>query len=193
MQPGKARSLTDPPGGALLWIVVTLELLTFSMVFVSLALYRSRNPVEFAAGQSALHVEMGMCLTAVLVTSGAFAAAGVHAFRCQNLARARRGFLVAAVIGIAFLILKVIDYAQHASHGHGFGDGTFWDAYVLATGFHFAHVALGTVMLISVGRKIGRVTFPDSETAIAGVALFWHMCDVAWFFLFPLFFAPVAA
>ena len=109
----------------------------------------------------------------------------------SRLAAARRGILAAAAIGIVFVALKATDYSHHASNGHGFGDGPFWDAYVLATGFHFAHVVLGTVMLISVGRKIGKTTFPDSESAIAGLALFWHMCDVAWFFLFPLFFAPV--
>lgn len=163
------------------------------MVFVGLALYRSRNATEFAAGQSSLNATMGICLTVVLVTSGAFAAAGVHAFRRQNLVRARRGMLAAAATGIVFVIIKSIDYTQHGSNGHGFGDGQFWDAYVLATGFHFAHVVLGTVMLIIVGRKIGRTAFPDSESAIAGIALFWHMCDVAWFFLFPLFYAPVTS
>tara|TARA_R110002096_G_scaffold84702_1_gene195400 strand:- start:208 stop:699 length:492 start_codon:yes stop_codon:yes gene_type:complete len=163
------------------------------MVFVSLALYRSRNVAEFTTGQSALDANMGIALTAVLVTSGAFAAVGVHAFRRQDLMRARRGFLAAAAIGIVFVIIKAIDYTQHASNGHGLGDGDFWDAYVLATGFHFAHVLLGAVMLIIVGRKIGKAAFPDSESAIAGVALFWHMCDIAWFFLFPLFYAPVTA
>ena len=44
-------------------------------------------------------------------------------------------------------------------------------------------------LLISVGSRVGRTRFEDEETAIAGTALFWHMCDLAWFFLFPLFFA----
>jgi heme/copper-type cytochrome/quinol oxidase subunit 3 len=33
------------------------------------------------------------------------------------------------------------------------------------------------------------VTRATPVETIAAVALFWHLCDLAWFFLFPLFFA----
>ena len=32
-----------------------------------------------------------------------------------------------------------------------------------------------------------RRLFAIVALAIAGTALFWHMCDIAWLFLFPLF------
>jgi heme/copper-type cytochrome/quinol oxidase subunit 3 len=50
------------------------------------------------------------------------------------------------------------------------------------------HVLIGLVLLAYTARRLGRGRFEDPETAVAGSALFWHMCDVAWFFLFPLFF-----
>ncbi len=48
---------------------------------------------------------------------------------------------------------------------------------------------VGLSMLVYVATRIGRAKFEDDETAVAGTALFWHMCDLAWFFLFPLFYA----
>ena len=50
-------------------------------------------------------------------------------------------------------------------------------------------ISAGVGLLVGVAARVDRVTFADRETAVAGSALFWHMCDVAWFFLFPLFFA----
>lgn len=187
------RALTDPPGGVLGWIIVTLELLTFSIVFGALAVYRSSSTEEFRAGQAALDANLGLALTLVLITSGALAAIGVHAFRRGEMARTRRWFFAAAASGMAFVVLKAIDYSNHAAMGHGLGSSGFWDAYVLATGFHYAHVLVGVALLTSVAWKIGKSRFEDEETAVAGIALFWHMCDVVWFFLFPLFYTPPAA
>ncbi len=176
----------------MLWIIVSLELLTFSIVFVLLAVFRSRAPELFRANQECLDLDLGLALTLILVTSGALAAAGVHAFRRDQLPRSRTLFLAAAATGIVFVAIKAFDYVVHAKAGHGLGTNDFWDAYVLATGFHLAHVLVGVVLLIVVGRQIGRSPFADNETAVAGSALFWHMCDVAWFFLFPLFYGPIS-
>jgi len=185
------RALDDPPGGALLWIVVALELLTFTMVFVALAVFRGRQPALFAAGQDALDARLGLALTLVLVTSGALAAGGVHALRRGRPARARRLLLAAATTGIVFVAVKAFDYRAHAAAGHVLGADDFWDAYVLATGFHLAHVLVGIALLFAAVRGLGGAPTEDHETTVAGSALFWHMCDLAWFFLFPLFYAKV--
>ena len=53
---------------------------------------------------------------------------------------------------------------------------------------HLVHVLIGLGMLLFVATRLGRKPFEDEETAVAGTALFWHMCDIAWLFLFPLFY-----
>ncbi len=183
------RRLDDPPGGTLLWIVVAAELLTFSLIFALVALLRLDDPVSFRAGQSGLDARMGLALTVALITSGWLVAEGVHAFRSGRLAAARRFHAAGVAAGAVFVVLKLLDYAAKHAAGHWLGASDFWDAHVLATGFHFVHVMVGLFLLAVVGRRMGRVPFEDAETAVAGTALFWHMCDVAWFFLFPLFFA----
>lgn len=195
----ETRQLSDPPGGLLLWIVVGLELVTFSIVFLALALYRGRNPAEFASRQSALDPQLGLALTLILVLSGMLAALAVGAYRRGRPFRARKYFIAAAATGVLFLVLKSVDYAQHAAAGHGLSSHDFWAAYILSTGFHFAHVLVGTALLVVAAWRVASPadTRPgtdavDPETLIAGSALFWHMCDIAWFFLFPLFYAPIS-
>lgn len=183
------RALTDPPGGVLLWIVVVLELVAFSMVFGVLAHLRSADPATFAAGQAHLDASQGLVLTLVLLVSGWLVAEAVHAHRAGELARARRFAWGGVASGTAFVVLKALDYAAKREAGHWLGAGDFWDAYVLATGFHFVHVLVGLSLLAYVASRLGRGTFDDPETAVAGSGLFWHMCDVAWLFLFPLLYA----
>jgi nitric oxide reductase NorE protein len=182
------RALSDPPGGVLLWIIVVLELLAFTMVFGVIAYLRIEAPVAFAEGQAGLDVGMGLVLTLSLLTSGWLAAEGVHRHRGGQDLRAGRFFHASAASGGVFLVLKTVDYVHKATEGHWLGATEFWDAYILATGFHFAHVLVGLVLLVTVGKKLGRAPFEDAETAVAGTALFWHMCDVVWLFLFPLFY-----
>lgn len=182
------RSIDDPPGGVLLWMVVAVELLTFAMLFGLVASMRATEPALFLDGQRALDPWLGLGLTAVLVTSGALAAQGVHHYRAEQIPLARRYFHGAAAVGCLFLAIKVVDYARHLAAGHGLGASDFWDAYLLGTGFHFAHVVVGVGLLVLVAGRAGKAQFEDAETAVVGSVLFWHMCDVAWFFLFPLFF-----
>ena len=187
--PTSRRALFDPPGGVLFWMIVSLELVTFLLAFVWVAMLRLEQADAFRAAQSALDLRGGLLLTLSLVTSGWLLAEAVHAFRLGSLARARRFHRGGVVFGLVFVAIKIADYVAKHAAGHWLGAGAFWDAYVLATGFHFAHVLVGLVMLVTVGRRLDRSRFEDPEAAVAGTALFWHMCDVAWFFLFPLFYA----
>lgn len=182
------RSLLEPPGGLLMWIIVGLELVTFSFVFGVVAHLRATEPALFAAGQAHLDPRLGVALTLALLTSGWLAAEAVHAFRAGRLVATRRYYAASVGIGLVFVGLKVLDYVEKSRVGLGLDDD-FGAAYVLATGFHFAHVLVGLAMLAYVAVRVGRKRFEDTETAVAGTALFWHMCDIAWFFLFPLFYA----
>lgn len=182
------RTFVNPPGGTLPWLIVALELATFTIVFLAIALLQHSDPTTFAAGRSALSAPTGLALTLLLMTSGALVAGGVHAFRRDRPSAARRGLLAGAAFGGIFVILKGFDYWHHAALGHSLGTDLFWDTYVLATGLHLLHVAIGITVLIGAAQALGRQPLRDPETSIVGPALFWHMCDVVWFFLWPLFY-----
>jgi len=182
----ESRPLSDPPGGVLMWIVVTLELVTFAMVFFLIAMFRVSSPEVFHQGQRLLDPRFGLVLTLTLLTSGWLVAEAVHSYRAGHLVRARRFYAVGIVVGLGFVVLKVYDFTVKMGAGMSLNED-FGAAYLLSSGFHLAHVLVGLGMLVSVAVRVGRGAFEDEETAIAGTALFWHMCDIAWLFLFPLF------
>lgn len=183
------RPLAEPPGGVLIWIVIAVELATFALGFGWIAAARRSAPEAFADLQAGLDPGYGLALTVTLVTSGALAAQGVVAYRERRHDGARRWFVGAGLLGIAFLGLKALDWASVVSEGHTLGSSDAWDLYLLATGFHAAHVVVGVGLLLGVAAQVGRAVFEDEEAAVVGSVAFWHLCDAIWFFLFPLLFA----
>lgn len=174
-----------------MWIVVALELAAFGVLFLLIGWMRLDDPGAFRDGARQLDPTTGLGLTIALLTSGWLVAEAVGAYRAKKLALARRFYVGAIATGLVFVGLKVHDYAAKLDAGHGLGSSDFWDAYLLGTGFHFLHVLVGLGLLVSVTAQLrsrSGARFEDEETAVAGTALFWHMCDVAWFFLFPLFY-----
>jgi nitric oxide reductase NorE protein len=82
-------------------------------------------------------------------------------------------------VGLAFVVIKVIEYAAKAEAGIGLETNTFYTLYYLMTGFHFLHVVLGLAIL-------GVVTWKDSLANLETGAAFWHMVDLIWVLMFPL-------
>jgi nitric oxide reductase NorE protein len=183
------RALDDPPGGVLFWLIVGLELVAFTIVFGLVAVMRSADPAGFSEVHAALDARVGLALTVLLFGSGWAVAEAVHAFREGAVVRARRAYALGLALGVGFVVLKAWDFLQKAEAGHALGTSDAWDAYLLATGFHYAHVLVALVMLTWIALRVGRGPLEDAESSVAGTALFWHMCDLAWIFLFPLFFA----
>ena len=65
----------------------------------------------------------------------------------------------------------------------------FWGFYWIATGIHALHLTIG---LVAVGRLwlLGWLKeLPlESSPAVEVTALYWHLIDVVWIFLFPVIY-----
>jgi cytochrome c oxidase subunit 3 len=67
--------------------------------------------------------------------------------------------------------------------------GTFFSIYFLMTGLHGLHVVIGMGLYLWLLRRAGRGDFgPGYYVPVDGVALYWHLVDLIWIFLFPLFY-----
>ncbi|TQC56337.1 cytochrome c oxidase subunit 3, partial [Pantoea dispersa] len=57
--------------------------------------------------------------------------------------------------------------------------------FFMLTGFHGAHVLLGTIMLLVMLLRISRGHFSrDNHFAFEAAAWYWHFVDVVWLALF---------
>lgn len=185
----KENSFYYPPGGILIWIIVFLELITFSSVVLVFLYQRSLDPVLFNLGQLELNQTIGLINTLVLLTSSLFMAQGLYSLKRGNQKKSLTFLSITVLLGVTFLFLKGWEYYSKIEMGFGLSSNTFFTYYWLLTGFHFVHVLIG-LLLISyalLSTKSGTYSASNFED-VESIGIFWHMCDLIWVFLFPLMY-----
>ena len=166
------------PGNPMMWLLIAAELMVFGGALVAYAGARALDPAGFLAAQGELDRLAGTVNTAVLPTSGLFAALAVTAREAGRRGLARIHLGVAGLFGVVFLVVKAHEYAAEIAAGHGLGDGGFWTLYFLITGFHAVHVVFG-ILILAVVAILDEVEHVETGTA------FWHMVDLVWVVIFP--------
>ena len=67
--------------------------------------------------------------------------------------------------------------------------GVFFGVYFCLTGLHGIHVLIGMIMLVWLLLRAQRGVFgPTNFNAVDFGALYWHLVDLIWIFLFPLLY-----
>jgi len=120
--------------------------------------------------------------TIILLTSGATVTWAHHALREGKRSGLIQGLSVTVALGIAFTAVQAYEYA-HAPFA--FTDGIYSSTFFMATGFHGAHVLIGSIFLIvCLGRSIAGHFKPEQHFGFEAAAWYWHFVDVVWLFLF---------
>jgi nitric oxide reductase NorE protein len=164
--------LSGLPGNPMMWILILGELAVFGAFFVGLTVARTLDPVAFDR-------ILGGINTLVLITSGWLAALAISAKTAGGNPRPLLGGAIA--LGVAFLVVKGIEYRAKLAAGFGIETDTFFTLYYLLTGFHALHVIMGVIVLVIVA---WRDSIANLETGCA----FWHMVDLIWVILYPLLY-----
>jgi len=196
------------------WLFLASEVLFFGGLFTAYGVYRANHPELFHYAHFFLDWRLGAANTLVLIGSSLSAAWSV---RAAQLGR-RRGLEVALLVTIAlacvFLVVKYLEYSHKLHAGVGWGAscrpsaeilatlpdaaralpvpaqlGTFFAIYYLMTGLHGIHVLVGIALF---GWLVARARQGHFGAGYYGpvdaVALYWHLVDMIWIFLFPLFY-----
>jgi cytochrome c oxidase subunit 3 len=87
------------------------------------------------------------------------------------------------LLGLSFTGLQAYEY-HHAAFG--FKQGIYASNFYMATGFHGAHVLIGTIFLIIClfRAKKGHFVAGKGHLGFEFAAWYWHFVDVVWLFLF---------
>ena len=120
--------------------------------------------------------------TLILLLSGTTVTWAHHALQHDDRSGAKLGLLVTILLGMAFTALQVFEY----SHAQFTFDGTLYgSAFYMATGFHGAHVVIGTLFLIvCLIRLLAGGMSAKKHLGFEFAAWYWHFVDVVWLFLF---------
>jgi cytochrome c oxidase subunit III len=184
-----------------MWIFLGSETLLFAGLFALYATYRTMYPLGFHEALMQNDTLMGTVNTVVLITSSFTVALAVHYVREDRSRLAALFLAVSAAFGMVFLVVKFIEYGAHIRH-HALPAGMYTMAdvpsggvvmgqtlYWFMTALHGLHVVAGMILLgiAAIGcarRRYGRNRFIIVENA----GLYWHLVDIVWIFLWPLFY-----
>ncbi|PRX38293.1 cytochrome c oxidase subunit 3 [Meinhardsimonia xiamenensis] len=121
--------------------------------------------------------------TLILLCSGAAVTWAHHALVHGNDRKGLiNGLALGIFLGAMFTVLQAYEYA-HA--GFGFAGNIYGATFFMATGFHGAHVIIGTIFLtVCLIRALKGDFTPEQHVGFEAAAWYWHFVDVVWLFLF---------
>ncbi len=199
-----------------MWVFLGLEILFFSGLFVSYGVFRAWHPEVFSAASHELSKAMGTANTVVLLFSSLTAALAVRAAQRGEKNQTTVMLLVTIACALVFLCVKYFEY-EHKFHagllpGQWFGvprsfpggrvmhageavaalpagAGAFFSFYFVMTGVHALHIVAGIGVLTWILVRNLRGQFSSAfYTPVDNVALYWHLVDLVWIYLFPLLY-----
>ena len=131
-------------------------------------------------------LELPALNTAILLTSSWTVTMAHHAVRAGHQARTSLWLALTILLGASFLFFQADEYRHAYEHLNlTLGSGIYGSTFYMLTGFHGAHVTLGTIMLtVMLFRSIKGHFRPDRHFAFEATSWYWHFVDVVWLGLF---------
>ena len=161
----------------------------FLLIFLAFLSERVGNDALFAHSQLQLSPTVGLLNTIILLTSSWMVVEAVHAARRANLQRVRSALAGALLLGLAFILNKVVEYGLKIHAGISPATNPFFSYYFFITFGHLMHVLFGTICIAYVRANAAqRIGTPQFQVGIENVGLFWHFVDVLWLYIFPLLY-----
>ncbi|WP_300545790.1 cytochrome c oxidase subunit 3 [Maricaulis sp.] len=124
--------------------------------------------------------------TLILLLSGTTVTWAHHALQHGDRRGATLGLIFTVVLGVCFTALQVYEYSEaHFAFSMADGGNLYGSAFFMATGFHGAHVVIGTIFLaVCLLRLLAGQFTPEKHFGLEAAAWYWHFVDVVWLFLF---------
>jgi len=182
-----------------MWLFLLSEILLFGGLFLLYSSYRYKNPLDFHLAAWELNRVLGTLNTLILITSSLWVALSIFSIQKGNRKLSMLFLVVAIFFGILFLTVKYVEWTAKIEHGFypnsprllggSKGEILFFGLYYSMTGLHGLHVLVGvfilSVILVLMAKgKINENRFVPLENS----GLYWHLVDIIWIFLFPLFY-----
>jgi cytochrome c oxidase subunit 3 len=189
--PEEDRTPVDTlPGHRAMWVGICLEFLEFAVFFAVYFSARWFDPAAFQTGAGRLWTIGGLLITLAMVSSGYLLTRMLHSLRTGRR-RAAQGWLTAAlVVGLAYPVLKLLEWRWNQAQGLDAGSGLFVVVYYYLTINHFIHACWG---LLGMGYGLVRLSTgsysPQDHRGLESMAIYWHATDLVWLMIFGLFYA----
>ena len=120
--------------------------------------------------------------TFILLCSGTTVTWAHHSLIHGDREGLKKGLWCTILLGLLFTFIQGYEYV-HAPFD--FKGNIYGATFFMATGFHGAHVIIGTIFLIVCLARAYKGDFtPKQHFGFEAAAWYWHFVDVVWLFLF---------
>lgn len=182
-----------------IWLFIFTELLLFGGLFITYSVYRHMHLEAFSQAAQNLDVKVGTINTAILLISSMTIAMATTAIQKKNKRLTLALIAATVLLALVFMVNKYFEWGHKIELGLypgspvleelGQGKLLFFALYYFMTGLHALHIVIGVVFLLVVFVKVrkGKLTF-DNFQLLENGGLYWHLVDIIWIFLFPLFY-----
>ena len=171
-----------------IWLFLASEVMLFGALFSTLILLRTSSP-NWPHGWDILNVPLATLNTFVLISSSVTVIMAWASLRLGDLRKGRIYLALTLGCGFGFLIIKAIEYTTKFQHHLYPSKHNFYATYYVMTGLHGLHVLIGIGIFIWMFVKAQKGVFgPNYFGPIDYSALYWHLVDLIWIYLFPLLY-----
>lgn len=190
----------DPEAARLgMWLFLFTEILLFGGLFLLYAAYLRRFPEDFYLAGRELSIFFGTLNTVIMLVSSWAVAMSLSALHRGRELMSQNFILLTVGLGSIFLLIKIFEWYGKITLGiypdspvlsfRADGEILFFGLYYLMTGLHGIHVIIGSILLLVAfwWLKTGKIHRND-YALLENAGLYWHLVDLIWVFIFPLFY-----
>lgn len=185
-----------------MWLFLYTEIILFGGLFVLYAVYSTRYAADFVEGGKELSRMFGLFNTVILLVSSFAVAAAITAIQKRDKIKTLAGIGAAFLCGLIFLVNKYFEWGHKIQNGiypnsDRLVDGPeglnqFFGLYYVITGLHGIHIIIGmTLLLVSMIFVMRDRVTHDRFALLENSGLYWHLVDLIWIFIFPLFYLVI--
>lgn len=197
--PNSGHSRDDEASKLGMWLFLFTELLLFGGLFIVYMVYRMLNHESFLLSSFELNVGWGSFNTVVLLVSSMTIAMAITAVQKGEQQKAVRLLVTTLALSFVFLVVKYFEWSAKIHHGlfpgmdyyNGLpkGESLFFFLYFIMTGLHALHIIIGAVIIaVVIARTRKGLVNKDKYALAENAGLYWHLVDLIWIYLFPLFY-----
>lgn len=195
------------------WLFLYTELFLFAALFLVYAVYRAHYIADFEEAAKSLNVGIGTQNTIILLTSSLTMVLSLNAMKNGYIKLSKTFLQFTILLGLSFLIIKGFEWNAKFDHhiflqtasGIAKGEGSlllnpsaemlpvgqvlFFGLYFIMTGTHALHIIIGGIWMLIVHHWISKGSInPENFGVLERCGLYWHLVDLIWIFLFPLYY-----
>jgi len=182
-----------------MWLFLFTELVLFGGMFILYSVYRFTYADDFHIAAKELNTVVGAFNTAILLTSSLTMVLSIIAIQRNQKSLSMLMQALTILLGLFFMVNKYFEWTEKFHHGiypgseellaKNSGEILFFGLYYMMTGLHGIHVLVGMILIAIMAVATKRDLINHSNyVRLENIGLYWHLVDIIWIFLFPLFY-----